>query len=196
MTGYERTATPQQAADEIGVDEKTIRRWCAEPGYHAPHERDARTQQIRVNIDELRQWMRRAGRSGEPGRPDEYAGVADAAKFWLQYREIRPPDWEAAADDDGEPSDDVLTYPDDLITPFERSVVDGSRAPTARETKQYVKLAVRLRAILLWETTAMTSWLVRRDENELEARLLTIMGDKIGWFEERINELQKGRGSR
>jgi len=66
-SAYRRESSPVAAAEVLGVNERTLRRWCSAG---APHTRK-KNGDLRVNADEISAWMKTTGRSGEPGRPIE-----------------------------------------------------------------------------------------------------------------------------
>lgn len=77
-----RLQTTKQAAEELGCDEKTIRRHCgANPP--APHTR-LKNRQIRVDAGELVIWGKANNINFRPGRPTENADSPDLERARLR----------------------------------------------------------------------------------------------------------------
>ena len=65
--------TPQQVAEILDLDEKTVRRWCNLKSDPCPHKR-TRSGVIRLNEAEIAAWMQAHQLTGRPGRPAKDAG--------------------------------------------------------------------------------------------------------------------------
>ncbi len=78
-----RTQSPEQAAEELGCDEKTVRRHCNNKEKPAPHTR-GKNRKLFVNAGELLIWGKENGINFRPGRPTEHADSPDLEKARLR----------------------------------------------------------------------------------------------------------------
>lgn len=172
---YRRADAPRDVADAVGVDEKTVRRWCglSPKEYPAPHDRlpDGR---LGLSVAEVRDWMRRSGRTGEVGRPEDPGD--DAGDFWRRCGSVYRPDAEVLAA---------------LFTDFERDVVSGARTLTPTELAEYVEVNVKVRERLVGEQLDFIApWLAGvGDAAEVRDRLRVALLEPLDYLVWRLSQM-------
>ncbi len=86
----QRDESSQDVADALGIDEKTVRRWCAKKIRPCPNTRKLNGA-ISLNSTEVAAWMKANNVTGKPGRPDgppteqkshKTRQIAAMADFW------------------------------------------------------------------------------------------------------------------